>query len=1195
MEVDVYIHHMDAETDPEDNAARESQMTQLVDEILATDNNRPIIIMGDTNCRYTRDKLIELMFNRINADERFTMHDPWVEFMWAAEGGYEAPELQLGKEALMTHNQALGPQKGEVVDKIFYIENNKSNLTITAERFRSETTFTETGLEGGTPLSDHFPVVVTFSLSTSTASPGTEYYLRNKATGKFLNQGADYGVRAVLEEYGNRITLEDANDGNFYLKSTAGYTFVDWRPGLFIDTSVDNRDAFKLEDGPNGGYYIRNTRDNSYVTAPTDGTSVIIDPVTGKRTGENLNSQIWEFLTVDDLKKEMRKASDTNPVDATFFIKGANFNPSDADRSAWTINLHKGGGLINNSPAASYNYDNYVLCLFNEGKKSNGAWDFHQELTGLPNGKYRLSFHGYASTGITFKVAGTQIGVSDNNAAGVNVTNINDCATWGKDSLANDKYKLTTDVIEITDGRLMIECEKGNNSSTQFAVFDDFRLTYYGPTAAKLVAEGRVKAALDDAADWLETFDDDGKEMYNNSMVERNYDNRQLSDTGKDEVNMTYLALAKAAKSQTTAGSDMTPAITNWSFELFWMHNVNDEGVVDRRGAPGWATHWPGQTWGDVGVYENTNSTYTCSNTDGDYLMNVYDGAAAYYSAPVAQTVTGLPNGVYRVTALVTSWEDRNVYVFANGEFSAPARVTEGVGKFEEASVEVEVSNGEITLGACGQADGGGHPVIPVNNADELWGDQNANGEIWNNCFFKADNFRLTYVGSLEYNILAEAIREAEAVSKKNNLNVDFTEYKTKVTNRAVSNPVSRDVQEVFNLLGNAVKAQDVAGSDMTYAIMNNSFEWTKYGFYLEHWNARIVGETKIVEANHPDLIGTYGVTGLDGVNVFNIYEGGNGYDISQNIEGMPAGRYKLSALVASDNGNLFYLVGGTPEARVISSDVTTTDKGEFVPVEFEFEYRDLTQPMQIGLGTKGKWYKTDNFRLTLVEPISADIEWISEFDTHGTIVLPFAADVPAGLKAYSVTVDGEATAMPDDETKSWQLINLNEVDKLEAHKTYLMMPAEQGPSAIRPMSVTEGESDSYTFTGVRHHNETPDSNGTIIGTYTPETTVEAGHYMVHADGFEKIATDSQVAAHHGYIDGKSEGAPTADYLLFTEPESDTTGIDAIMAGEAGTIDIYDLNGVRLHKDVMPAEALESLAPGIYIIRSGNQAIKVLK
>lgn len=138
LSVDVYIHHMDAETGEADNAARESQIAQLVDVILASNNKRPIIIMGDTNCRYTRDNLKDLLFARINADPRFTIQDPWLEFNYA--GNYDDPVLQVGQGSLMVGT--LGYDKGEVVDKIFYINNTDADgTTLKALSFNSATDF----------------------------------------------------------------------------------------------------------------------------------------------------------------------------------------------------------------------------------------------------------------------------------------------------------------------------------------------------------------------------------------------------------------------------------------------------------------------------------------------------------------------------------------------------------------------------------------------------------------------------------------------------------------------------------------------------------------------------------------------------------------------------------------------------------------------------------------------------------------------------------------------------------------------------------------------------------------------------------------------------------------------------------------------------------------------------------------------
>lgn len=145
--VDVYILHMDAETDPGDNAARASQIDQLMEAVEANDNGNPVIIMGDTNCRYTRDPLETKII-----DAGFS--DPWIEL----ERGGVYP--QVGDDALMVGD--LGYQKGEVVDKVFYKNVEGSPLQIEATSYFVDAAgYTD---EGGL-LGDHPPVIVTFSYS----------------------------------------------------------------------------------------------------------------------------------------------------------------------------------------------------------------------------------------------------------------------------------------------------------------------------------------------------------------------------------------------------------------------------------------------------------------------------------------------------------------------------------------------------------------------------------------------------------------------------------------------------------------------------------------------------------------------------------------------------------------------------------------------------------------------------------------------------------------------------------------------------------------------------------------------------------------------------------------------------------------------------------------------------------------------
>ena len=153
--VDVYILHMDADSDAEDIAAREAQMTQLADAIKASDNGNPIIVMGDTNCRYTRENLETLFIDSINADERFTIQDTWIE------------KVRNGIYPVNGSSDLVASDKGgtypypdaEIVDKVFYINNTESDVQLTAQSYTVATDFVD---EAGNALADHWPVVVEF-------------------------------------------------------------------------------------------------------------------------------------------------------------------------------------------------------------------------------------------------------------------------------------------------------------------------------------------------------------------------------------------------------------------------------------------------------------------------------------------------------------------------------------------------------------------------------------------------------------------------------------------------------------------------------------------------------------------------------------------------------------------------------------------------------------------------------------------------------------------------------------------------------------------------------------------------------------------------------------------------------------------------------------------------------------------------
>ena len=147
--IDVLVTHMNTADGDAQIAAQNGQLTEIAAYINSiSGNNRPIIFMGDLNTRYTRNDMFGCLFDRLEGG--LTYADPWVEFMW--DGVYPT----LGSDSIMTGDH--GMQKGEVVDKIIYINNPNAKVQIKANNYLHDESYT---------FADHKPVVSQFTYTYS--------------------------------------------------------------------------------------------------------------------------------------------------------------------------------------------------------------------------------------------------------------------------------------------------------------------------------------------------------------------------------------------------------------------------------------------------------------------------------------------------------------------------------------------------------------------------------------------------------------------------------------------------------------------------------------------------------------------------------------------------------------------------------------------------------------------------------------------------------------------------------------------------------------------------------------------------------------------------------------------------------------------------------------------------------------------
>lgn len=158
--VDLYNVHPNADDTDDALAARRANITQLSAFIQANSAGNAVIVMGDTNTRYTRtgDNIRTLV-----DDNGLT--DAWVRLV---KGG-TAPAL--GADPLLCPTSA-PPNDCEVVDKILYRSSNLVSLAAT--RYNDEwASFLDSS---GGNLSDHFPHTVDFSYTLNSALRASDFF-----------------------------------------------------------------------------------------------------------------------------------------------------------------------------------------------------------------------------------------------------------------------------------------------------------------------------------------------------------------------------------------------------------------------------------------------------------------------------------------------------------------------------------------------------------------------------------------------------------------------------------------------------------------------------------------------------------------------------------------------------------------------------------------------------------------------------------------------------------------------------------------------------------------------------------------------------------------------------------------------------------------------------------------------------------
>ncbi|KQV13223.1 MULTISPECIES: jacalin-like lectin [unclassified Kitasatospora] len=158
--LDVYNLHTDAGTDSGDLAARAANLAQLSSFVRSHSAGNAVLVMGDTNTRYTR---ADDTIGAFVAENQLT--DSWVQL----ERGGIAPAP--GAPALLCDEKAV-TDTCEVVDKVLYRGSRQVSLAATSYT-NKHADFVNAE---GAMLSDHFPIAVGLSWSENPDYRGSEQF-----------------------------------------------------------------------------------------------------------------------------------------------------------------------------------------------------------------------------------------------------------------------------------------------------------------------------------------------------------------------------------------------------------------------------------------------------------------------------------------------------------------------------------------------------------------------------------------------------------------------------------------------------------------------------------------------------------------------------------------------------------------------------------------------------------------------------------------------------------------------------------------------------------------------------------------------------------------------------------------------------------------------------------------------------------
>ena len=356
------------------------------------------------------------------------------------------------------------------------------------------------------------------------AAGAGEFYFYNIASQKFLMGGSDWNTHAAVDVPGVLFTVTAEGDGftinrfggkdGNYLGYN-GYTDIPGKDVWAFIPVAGKKNVYNIVKGDNHAQGLafapQSNTDADEMMDKEFWNTVSVEATIAK----NANAE-WKLVTKAERNALLATATETRPVDATHLLASPGFNRP-AMLEGWITD--------NRSDFKDAN-----LGVIDRGRRTNPVceayyqqmFEVNQVVSNLPEGYYQVNMTGYYRDGsredlqqkvangttparhamlyIEYKGKGNEValpsiaaginqcpGIGWKGAAGEQPDNVMDAAEYFESGL----YKVYTRIIKVgPEGELTIGVTKDKQVDSDWAVFDNFRLTYFGKHVSQEIIDG---------------------------------------------------------------------------------------------------------------------------------------------------------------------------------------------------------------------------------------------------------------------------------------------------------------------------------------------------------------------------------------------------------------------------------------------------------------------------------------------------------------------------------------------------------------------------------------------------------------------------------------------------------------------------------------------------------------------------------